>query len=95
LNASIDSVKEDPPLESRGGTSFTQSIDAFKGWTLLLLYKIWLTFLSLYPIVKWGVLPSGQFLWFPRYIMDLHLLSWKVKIKKASRLTKMFPTFFL
>jgi hypothetical protein len=28
-------VKEDPPLESRGGTSFTLSIDAFKEWNLL------------------------------------------------------------
>jgi hypothetical protein len=35
LKASIDSVKEDPPLESRGGTTFTLSIDAFKGWNLL------------------------------------------------------------
>ena len=97
---------------SRGGTSFTLSIDAFKGWTPFysicwwypgveppLLYQLpllgagtsfnlsidafnmsWHLGLKLhyknslksgYPIVKWGVLPWGQFLWFPRYWLIL------------------------
>ena len=49
-------VKEDQPLESSGGTSFTLSIDAFKGWTPL----------SLSPLQRSRV---GMMVYFPFYTL--------------------------